>query len=679
MTNTVSSLKYNGFFHDLHKEYPIPIIRQALLAHWLQTNELSDYPIDALSIPNNLFAPLDSHKTTLLNALRGVLPSFSLKQLETSLEQLIDASDKRRTGTVLTPLFIIDYLVKTAVRFYVNSSSRVPTICDPACGYAGFLVAATNHLCAEYSISIKKALLEHIYGFDINQDAVAIAKIILALYMLKAGDDPRGLSFNIHCIDTLCEDALHLIRTRDGVSGYDVIVTNPPYIKLQNLTPDYRQVLQRKYPQFSSGSFSTAMLFLIAGYRLLSETGCLAYITQNNIFTSLAAREIRRFLGENECVRRIIDFGHARIFDNASAYTCLIFISRQRSPTFEYGRIYRDVNAISLEETKLSYIEHKTLNPTKWRLVTTEHRDNIRKLESIGPPLGSVCTLRVGFATLRDKAYFVRAKDQSVIGELPNGDYCTIESAATRPAIKIAEFESEEGLKTNTRRVIFPYEKIHGKCRPLSEDEFSSRYPRCYEYLLGWRQLLATRDKGKRAIDPWYAWGRTQCLEAPGPKLLTKTFSGHPNFFYDDTDSLFCNGYAVFNKQCDRALFERSYPLRVLQVILNSAIMDYYVRLTSFQIEGDYQCYQKNFIERFSIVFLSKNEMDDLLKMDIEDRDRFLCRKYSLDYETVQSVLNERTIALMPSQMRINDVRRKAIGRNLCIPIRHSTISNNPH
>jgi hypothetical protein len=644
MISTVSSLKYNGIIHDLNRDYPIPIIRQALLVHWLQTNNLSDYPIEALSIPNNLFAPLDSHKTTLLNSLRCVFPSFSLKQLETSLEQLLDSSHKRRTGTVLTPLFIIDYLVKSAVRFYVNYQSQAPTICDPACGYAGFLVSATKHLCAEYSISVKKALLEHIYGFDINQDAVAISKIILALYLLKSGDDPRGLSFNIHCIDTLCEDALHLIRTTDGVSGYDVIVTNPPYIRLQNLTPDYRRVLQSKYPQFSSGSFSTAMLFLIAGYRLLSETGCLAYITQNNIFTSLAAREIRRFLGENECVKRIIDFGHAKIFDNASAYTCLIFISRKRAPTFEYGRIYRNVNARTLEETKLTHIEHKTLNPMKWRLVTDEHRDNIRKLESLGSSLGSICTVRVGFATLKDKVYSVKKTDQTVIGELPNGDYCTIESVVTRPAIKVAEFNNEEELKTNTRRVIFPYEKTHGKYRPLGEDELSSRYPRCYEYLSEWQQLLATRDKGKRSIEPWYAWGRTQCLEAPGPKLLTKTFSGHPNFFYDDTDSLYCNGYAVFNNQSGSVLFERSYPLRILQVILNSAIMDYYLRLTSFQIEGDYQCYQKNFIERFSIVSLGKNEIAELLEMDCEDRDRFLCRKYSLDYEAVQSVLNERTI-----------------------------------
>lgn len=649
MINTLSSLKLNSILNDLRRTYPGPVIRYALLNHWLETNSLCDYPIDTLFLPENLFAPLDSHKTNLLNDLRAAFPSFSLKQLETSLEQLLDNSHKRRTGTVLTPFFIIDYLVKAAIHFCTNSSNRVPTICDPACGYAGFLVAAVKQLHAEYSISVKNALLEHIYGFDINPDAVAIAKIILALYMLKAGDDPRGLSFNIHCIDSLCEDTSRLIRPTDDVNGFDVIVTNPPYIKLQNLSPDYRLVLQSKYPQFSSGSFSTAMLFLIAGYRLLSETGCLAYITQNNIFTSLSACEIRRFLAENECVRRIIDFGHAKIFDNASAYTCLVFISRRRSATFEYGRIYRDVNARTLEETEFTQIEHKKLNPKKWRLVTSEHRDNIIKLESIGPPLGSICTLRVGFATLKDKVYFVRERDGSIIGELPNGDYCTIESDVTRQAIKIAEFDHQEELRTNTRCIIFPYEKTIGKYHPLGEDELSARYPRCYMYLLEWRHLLATRDKGKRAVEPWYAWGRSQCLEATGPKLLTKTFSGHPNFFYDDTDSLYCNGYAVFDNQSGSALFERSYPLRILQVILNSAIMDYYLRLTSFQIEGDYQCYQKNFIERFSIVSLSKNEVAELLKMSCEDGNKFLCRKYLLNYEVVQSVLNERIIDVCAS------------------------------
>lgn len=44
----------------------------------------------------------------------------------------------------------------------------------------------------------------------------------------------------------------------------------------------------------------------------------------------------------------------------------------------------------------------------------------------------------------------------------------------------------------------------------------------------------------------------------------------------------------------------------VFDRLLNSSAMEYYARLTSFQIAGDYQCYQKNFIERFGIPNLTE-------------------------------------------------------------------------
>ena len=131
-------------------------------------------------------------------------------------------------------------------------------------------------------------------------------------------------------------------------------------------------------------------------------------------------------------------------------------------------------------------------------------------------------------------------------------------------------------------------------------------------------------------------------MDAPGPKLLTKTFSDHPNFMLDESDSLFCNGYGVFAKNSSPTLFAPAYSLRVIQAIINSAVMDYYLRLTSFQIEGDYQCYQKNFIERFSIPLLNENEMRLLLDLQGHERDHFLCEKYGLDHTEVRNLLSQR-------------------------------------
>lgn len=634
----------NSLTQEILNKYPISVIRCALIRHWLNINGFADFDLQNLNLADNLFVTDEKSGSLLTKQLQAIFPSYTLKELETSLETLLEYQDKRNSGTVLTPSFIIDYLIKSAAGFFSEGSKAIPRICDPACGYAGFLVPAVQFLSSVYSISPKEAVTKYIFGYDVNPISISLAQTMLALNTLSMGQDPTGLQYNIHCIDTLLENPINNMNLNDRFSGFDVLITNPPYIKLQNLLPEYREKLQGKYPEYSIGSFSTAMLFLISGYRLLSPEGCLGYITQNNIFTSLAGVPVRKFLSDSECLKRIIDFGSTKIFDNASAYTCLIFAASNRSKSFEYGRIAKNVNTPILQDVRLSSVLHNSLNSSKWRLVPSEHKDNTKRLESIGTPLGVLCSLRVGFATLKDKVYFVRKVGDNVVGQSDNGKERIIENEVTRPAIKIAEFNNESELLTNTRRIIFPYEKINGKYKPISEHSLMEKYPNCYDYLVSWKETLATRDKGKKSIEPWFAWGRSQALEAPGPKLLTKTFSNHPNFMLDESDSLFCNGYSVFIDDHNKSLFTPKYPIKVIQAIINSVVMDYYLRLTSFQIEGDYQCYQKNFIERFSIPLLDENEMNIVLSLQGTERDRFLCEKYSLDYSEVLDFLVEYTL-----------------------------------
>ena len=60
--------------------------------------------------------------------------------------------------------------------------------------------------------------------------------------------------------------------------------------------------------------------------------------------------------------------------------------------------------------------------------------------------------------------------------------------------------------------------------------------------------------------------------------------------------------------------------------------MDYYVSKTSVSIEGGYPCYQKNFIEKFTIPILTLEEIEFLRSIDDkEDIDRFLVEKYQLE------------------------------------------------
>lgn len=60
--------------------------------------------------------------------------------------------------------------------------------------------------------------------------------------------------------------------------------------------------------------------------------------------------------------------------------------------------------------------------------------------------------------------------------------------------------------------------------------------------------------------------------------------------------------------------------------------MHYYVSKTSVSIEGGYPCYQKNFIEKFTIPEFSESEIELLRSLkDTNEIDEFLIKKYQLN------------------------------------------------
>jgi hypothetical protein len=153
---------------------------------------------------------------------------------------------------------------------------------------------------------------------------------------------------------------------------------------------------------------------------------------------------------------------------------------------------------------------------------------------------------------------------------------------------------------------------------------------------------LNSRDKGKIDVGIWYAYGRTQGLTKTGKKIVTPTFSQFPRFLIvNDETAFFCNGYGIYfnNDSCTNELFfesdhflAREENLGLVQKILNSSIMHYYVSKTSVSIEGNYPCYQKNFIERFTIPELNYREIEELKQLtDKKEIDEFLIEKYQLD------------------------------------------------
>ncbi len=584
------------------------VVRCAFILRWAET-----HAVDLALLPSDNTAARHVSPTLRLTAQRplallrqrALVPS--LKDVEHAFERSHDAAQRRARGVTYTPDAVIDHLLHTGLSLLPDGASNTAILCDPACGTGGFLLRAASLLGAQ-----PDALYDRLVGFDNDPLALDGARCLLSLFILQSGVVPDETRFRLHLRDALLDDPDDLRALSPSARGFDLVATNPPYVRVQSLSEAYRARLLARHPTLLTGGYSLAPLFLVAGYGLLREPGVLAVITQNNLYTSLSGQPVRSFLQRRGALRRVIDLGHRKVFDRASAYTCLVFLGRPAATHFDYGELSPTASLDDLARVPTSRIEAASLQPTKWRLGPPRHLDNLRRIEATGSPLGALTDIRVGIATLRDAVFLLRRSGDRWARHADPG-VADIELAATCPLVKVSALRTEADLAGDRLRVLFPYERSQGRHRLLGEDIFRERFPGAYAYLAAHRASLESRDKGRRAYGAWFAWGRTQGLESPGPKLLTKSFSRGPAFFRDDSDRPFCNGYAITPAT-------PGIDLGLLQRVLNSAVMDYFARLTSFQLEGDYQCYQKNFIERFgvpaidsTIAALPKTEFDDAL------------------------------------------------------------------
>ncbi len=80
------------------------------------------------------------------------------------------------------------------------------------------------------------------------------------------------------------------------VEKFDAFITNPPYVKFQNLDINTRKKISDKYSKLLNGSLGLSAIFLKKMYDDLLDSGVIGIITQNNFFTSNSAKFLRQEL-----------------------------------------------------------------------------------------------------------------------------------------------------------------------------------------------------------------------------------------------------------------------------------------------------------------------------------------------------------------------------------------------
>lgn len=561
----------------------------------------------------------DSISTTISDILKKQRVQPTIENAALLLQVLMnDSKYKEQHGIVYTPKYIADYIVNDLI---VENLEGVDSknVLDPSCGCGIFLATAAERILAVSQNSNIDDIIENcIFGIELDTDSVRRTNILLRIVSVKNGGQGYPLSTNIACLDSLKSNWDDVF---DGVDHFDFIVGNPPYINPHDIEKEYSDFLRKKYTTVAHGTYNIYYAFIEESAKYIGGDGKIGYIIPNNFLTIKSAFYLRNFLGKRPLVDKIIDFGCNMAFSPVRTYNCLIFLSNSNNPDVEYAVMNKTTNIENeLGKVDLLRMPKSHLDDNGWKLIDKATYANIEKIESQMVSLKQF--VRTGIATLKDAVYFVDKIEDTFYKDVDGKRYL-IEPGIVKTIYKIPELKGNSSLASVRRYIIFPYIKSQAGFVSMSDDELKNSYPNAYAYLTSMSQELEKRSAKKEDIPEWFSYGRSQGLNKYGKKLLFPTFSNKPNYILvEDEDALFCNGYAVFKND--------KYDLEILEKVLNSKVMDYYIRNTSYQIDGGYFCYQKRYIQNFSLPWMSDDIIGSIKTLSGEQLDNYLWNLYSL-------------------------------------------------
>lgn len=239
------------------------------------------------------------------------------------------------------------------------------SILDPSCGSGAFLNETLNYLIDEHNridelenqifkstiqfSSIETTILEkNIFGVDINEESVEIAKLSLWLRTAKPNRKLNDLSNNLKCGNSLLnnndvENSFDWKREFPSVfekGGFDVIIGNPPYVKEYTNKSAFDNLHQHPIYQ---GKMDLWYFFGWLGLELIKKNeGYIGYIAPTNWITNFGASKFRNYFLDNGKLIDYVDFGDFKVFEDAGIQTMIYIMkssNQNENYTFPYSKL----------------------------------------------------------------------------------------------------------------------------------------------------------------------------------------------------------------------------------------------------------------------------------------------------------------------------------------------------
>ena len=243
-------------------------------------------------------------------------------------------------------------------------------------------------------LDIENTILENnIYGVDLNEESVEIAKLSLWLRTAQPRRKLNDLSNNIKCGNSLIDSravagdkafnwatAFTKVFIKDG---FDVVIGNPPYVR-QELLTSIKPFLQKNYSVFESSQDLFAYFYERA-FEILKPKGQFGFIS-NTFDKTKAAYNLREQLKGTVSLSKYIDFTQVQIFDGATTYPVII-IADNAEPIednkFKYSLIPKSLSGkvVDIDSVNQIDINQADLNSKSWSFNPSALTNILKKIK----------------------------------------------------------------------------------------------------------------------------------------------------------------------------------------------------------------------------------------------------------------------------------------------------------
>ncbi|MFO0919973.1 MAG: N-6 DNA methylase [Planctomycetaceae bacterium] len=518
----------------------------------------------------------------------------------------------KSSGMHYTPEPLARFLVEQLFKHLPRTTGSIRVL-DPACGDGALLRAFARCVPAR----IRKQLVLVGYETDpqaISQAGASLKTCHVAEVVLLHED------FLAACLDHSSPRGAFPSANRPAKPQFDVVISNPPYVRTQVLGARTTQRLAKEFGL--TGRVDLYHAFAIGMTSLLRPGGALGLLTSNRFFTTNAGESLRRMLRQEYKIHNVFDLGDTKLF-SAAVLPAVVIATKARltgaAQACRFTRVYEDRKPEKLLTDERSHVldaisdgavtgrvrtpagtfllERGTLPFTSdlsatWTLSTPEYADWLSAVEEAQECfVEDIATVRVGIKTTADKVFVRTDWDELPPAERP-------EPKLLQPLIT-HRTAGRWKAETGEHRVLYPYEMHQSGKVPVSLPDF----PQAGKYLSRHADALNSRKyliaSGRKWYEIWVPQVPSQWRE---PKIVFPDIAESPRFSLDMTG-------AIVQGDCYwislKAGIEPDWLFVILAVCNSSFIEKYYDLAFHNKLYSGRRRFMTQYVKRFPLPALA--------------------------------------------------------------------------